>query len=344
MADRAREQLLGYLLGALEETERESVENQLEQNPKLFRDLALTRESLKPLWMMQPDFDPPPGLAARTCELIAASTKTWINSTPDPAKKPARKVPPRTEAIPAAGSTEGGSYSSWLDLAVAVGIVAAMSLLALPAIQNSRFNSRLAACKDHLRQLGLALTQYSETHDDYFPPVYDRGHRAGAGSYASVLVTDEFVDGSHWFVCPASPLAEDRDFRVPLLSELESASPEQLARWRASMGGSFGYNLGFLENGRYYGPRNLRRPYFALMADAPSSVLPGYQSINHGGRGQNVLLEDGHVLFYATPRPHVRADDVFVNELGMVDAGKHRNDSVIGSSASVPSLPCGLDR
>jgi len=259
---------------------------------------------------------------------------------PQAAKKPARKVPPRAEPIPAA-ATEGGSDSSWLDLTVAVGIVVAMSLLALPAIQNSRFNSRLAACSDRLRQLGLAMTQYSETNDDYFPPVYDRGPLAGAGSYASVLLTGGFVDGSQWFVCPASPLAEDRAFRVPLVDELLAASGEQRACWRPALGGSFGYNLGFLEDGRYHSTRNLRRPYFALMADAPSSFLPAHQSINHCGRGQNVLFEDGRVVFYTTPRPHVRADDVFVNELGMIDAGKHRNDSVIASGACVPTLPCG---
>ncbi|OHB84148.1 MAG: hypothetical protein A2V98_23915 [Planctomycetes bacterium RBG_16_64_12] len=347
MADRAQEQLLGYLLGALGESERESIEDQLGQSPKLLRDLAQVRERLQPLWVAQPDFDPPPGLAARTCKFIASYPKCCANPGPEGAKKLQRHAPTPIPPMPAAVTGESSNSWSGLDLSVATGIVVAMSLLIFPAIQNSRFSSRTVECRDRLRQLGLALTQYSQTHDDYFPPVYDRGTFAGAGSYAPVLLGNELVDGSHWFVCPGSPLAEDRRFRVPSPDQLISASGEELVRLHSTMGGSYGYNLGFQQNGRYYSTRNLRRPYFALMADAPSTSLPGYQSLNHCGRGQNVLFEDGRVWFYGSSKPHVRADDVFVNESGMVDAGKHRNDSVIGASASVPhrtdAVKCGTE-
>jgi len=346
MADRAQEELLGYLLGALEESEQESIEHELEENPKLLRKLALVRARLQPLWVSQPDFVPPCDLAERTCELIARYPRTHAGSTADAGVNTTEKA--ASEAKPVVADVDGGGWggvSSWLDVAVGAGIVVAMSLLIFPAIQNSRFNSRLAACKDRLRQIGLAVTQYSETHDDYFPPVYDRGKLAGAGIYAPVLLSDGYVDGPECFLCPGSPLARMHRVRVPTLEEMHAASPDELARLRRSMGGSFGYNLGFLENGRYHSTRNLRRPYFALIADAPCIALPGYQSANHDNRGQNVLFEDGRVMFYSVPKPHDRADDVFVNEWGMIDAGMHRNDSVIGASASVPHVhdaaPCG---
>lgn len=341
MADREEEQLLGYLLGALDEPERKSFENQLRHNPNLLRDLSRARERLQPFWVAQPDFDPPAGLAARTCRLIESSPKPWTSPTPAIGNNLGRQAPPPVNPMAVPAAEGASSHSSWLDLTMAVGIVVAMSLLALPAIQNSRFSSRLADCRNHLRQLGLALSQYSETHDDYFPPVYDRGALAGAGAYAPVLVDGGFIEGSHWFLCPDSPLAEEvfaKTFRVPSPEEMLAASQEELARMRNSMGGSYGYNLGFRQDGRYHSPRNLRRPYFALMADTPSFSLPDHQSTNHGGLGQNVLFEDGRVWFYRTPQPNARADDVFVNDSGMVDAGKHRNDSVIGASASAPRL------
>lgn len=339
MVDRAQEQLLGYLLGALEESEQESVEHELEENPKLLRKLAAVRASLQPLWVAQPDFVPPHDLAARTCDLVSRYPRTRANATHDALRNRTQKA--ASEAKPLVADVDAGAWggvSSWLDVAVGAGIVVAMSLLVFPAIQNSRFNSRLAECKDRLRQLGLAVTQYSETHDRYFPPVYDRGKLAGAGIYAPVLMSDGYVDGPECFLCPGSPLARMHPFRVPTLEQMLSASPDELARLRGSMGGSFGYNLGFLENGRYHSTRNLRRPYFALIADAPCIALPGYQSANHDNRGQNVLFEDGRVMFYSVPKPHDRADDVFVNEWGMIDAGMHRNDSVIGASASVPHV------
>jgi type II secretory pathway pseudopilin PulG len=353
MADRMREQLLGYVLGALEESEQESLENDLDQNPKLMRDLALVRESLNPLWVVQPEYDPPPGLARRTCELVFAypgqpypgrsypeqlCPKQWENPNQEAAKRPAKAA---ASAPPLLGlSAEGGgeNRSSWLDLTVAVGIVAALLLLAFPAIQNSRFNARVFTCQDNLRQIGLALTQYGQTQHDYLPPVYDRGPYAGAGAFAPILLSNGFLDGQRWFICPDSPLAEDRGFRLPTLDDLWNASGEKLARLHRAMSGSLGYTLGYKEGGRYISPRNLRRPNFAIVSDAPNPADPTHQTLNHGGLGQNVLFADWHVSWYPRPLPPDRVDDVFVNELGAVDAGQHQDDSVIGPSDAVPRL------
>jgi hypothetical protein len=104
------------------------------------------------------------------------------------------------------------------------------------------------------------------------------------------------------------------------------------------MGGSYGYNLGFQEHGRYHTPRNLRRPRYPIISDVPST-LPGHQSVNHGGRGQNVAQEAGTVTFCKTSTSLDRADDMFVNERGLVAAGNHRDDAVIAPSAALPHLP-----
>ena len=328
--------MLGYLLGALEESERESVESRLEKNPKLQKDLARVQESLDPLWLLESDYQPPPGLARRTCDLIASHPAPWANTDPEAINKPAPIASPRVEMPAEAGVGGGGHFARWIDAAVAGGIVAALFLLALPAIHNSRFHARRFTCADHLRQIGLAVRQYSETHNGYYPPVYDEGRYAGAGIYAPILASHQLVDGSYLFVCPGSPVAEDPNFRVPSLDELLGAPLEELARLRANMGGSFAYNFGFYENGRYHTPRNSGRPLYALLADVPSDTEPGHQSLNHGGQGQNVLHEDGSVGFYPTSQPHDWADDVFLNDLGQVAPGNHRNDAVLAPSDALP--------
>ena len=338
MVEHAREQLLGYLLGALEEPERESVENRLEKNPKLLKDLALVQESLAPLWLAQADCDPPPDLARRTCELIASHPAPWANPVPETADKPAPTTSPLIEPAGEAAGGGSGHFARLVDVTVAAGIVAALFLLAFPAIHNSRFYARRFTCVDHLRQIGLAVDQYSETHDGYYPPVYQEGRYAGAGIYAPILLSYELVDGSHWFVCPGSPVADEPDFRVPSLDELLGASFEEVGRLRARMGGSYAYNLGFQENGHYQTPRNLDRPLYGVLADVPSETEHGRQSLNHGGRGQNVLHDDGSVGFYETSRPHDRADDFFVNDRGMVAPGNHCNDAVLAPSDALPLL------
>ena len=138
-------------------------------------------------------------------------------------------------------------------------------------------------------------------------------------------------------VCPASALAADRQFRVPRLEQLRSLPVgEALQRLRASMGGSYGYTLGYVENGRYHATRNLHRSNFVVVSDVPSVFSPGFQSRNHAGRGQNALFEDGHSAFLTRPQPDGHADNFFVNDTGLIAAGRHRDDSVVGHSAAVP--------
>jgi hypothetical protein len=175
--------------------------------------------------------------------------------------------------------------------------------------------------------------------------VPQQGKLAAAGVFAPVLIGSGYLDGARPLVCPASTLADDRQFRVPSLEELSSIQdPALLARVRERMGGSYGYCLGFVEDGRYHSPRNQRRAFFALIADAPSDQLPGHQSLNHGGRGQNVLFEDFHVQFFTTPTPNGLQDHFFVNDKGEVEAGRHRNDSVIGPSGAAPIRYTGFGR
>jgi len=331
MADCVEEQLLGYLLGALEAPERESVEEQLENDPELRCQLERIRQTLRLLRTTRRDFAAPAGLAERTCRFVAAHPQP--PAAPPSEASPLKRKPAAAAVAPAASI----SRFSWQDLAVAVGILAAATLLIIPAIEQSRFNAQVAVCRDNLQQLGLALAQYSQMHHGYFPPVPQRGRLAAAGICVPMLLYGGYLDSPQCVVCPGSPLAGNRQFRIPSLDELQAvAGQQELDRLRSLMGGSYGYPLGFVENGRYHPARNLQRPFFALVADAPSSDLPGYQSLNHGGRGQNVLFEDFHVQFLPIPRLTERADHFFLNDTGEVAAGRHRNDAVIGASAAVP--------
>jgi len=340
MADRVREQLLGYLLGALEESERESVEKQLRRNPKLRRELARVRTTLRPFWISQPDYVPPPDLATRTCQWVALHANVTAGppaaATAEPLPNPvARLEPVGVAAVSPAGA---GRRWSWPDLAVLAGILVSASLLIFPALQNSRFQARLAACQDNLRQIGLALTQYSEKHEGYFPSGPNRGNSNGTGDFAGLLLSTGFIDDSRWFCCPDSPLAANREGRAASFDGLLARAGNDLDRVRRSLGESYGYCVGYIEDGRYHSTRNLRRPYFALVADAPCRYLPDFQSINHARRGQNVLLEDGRVVFFITPKPDAYADAIYVNTRGLIAPGSHRNDSVIASPAWAPII------
>ncbi|NLY01325.1 MAG: hypothetical protein GXY83_34980 [Rhodopirellula sp.] len=353
MAEHLRERLLGYLLGALEEDEEAILDEQLERDEPLRRQLKQVWRSLQPLRSSPQEFLPPLGLAARTCEMIAEwpsrageqPCSEHERQTAAPAIDLSGPVSSRSDASmsPTVGPGAASSRWTWADLAVALSIAAAAFLLVFPAIENSRFHSRVTACQENLRQVGVALAQFSDRNDGFFPQIPASGPTAVAGVYAPVLLEGGFLDSSTRVVCPASTLAEDREFAVPALEQLQKAAvAEDLTRLQRQLGGSYGYTLGYRVDGRYRPTRNLHRPRFAVMADAPSYDLPDLASLNHGGLGQNFLFEDGHIEFLPSPQPAGLGDDFFTNDTGLVAAGLHRDDAVVGSSATTPLRSPGL--
>ena len=322
MNDRIREQLLGYLLDALDDAERIDVEQQLEANPELRDELESLALTLEPLAETYEEFEPPARLAERTCSLIAAcSSVTPVG----------KKLNPATRA-----EVRGRNRWSIADVVVMAGICLSGAMLFFPAISQSRYAARLQACQDNLRELGFALVDYSEkAGQGRFPEVPTEGNRAVAGIYAPVLIDAGYLTDETRIICPSSALAQrEESWKMPSLEEIDQSSGRSLVRIQRSIGGSYGYNLGVVVNGHHRAPSNLGRTHFALMSDAPSLQLAGHRSTNHGGRGDNILYEDGHIRYVVESSP--AGDDPFVNRLGWMEAGLDINDSVVAPSFTPP--------
>ncbi len=237
------------------------------------------------------------------------------------------------------GLSSETSRFSWLDLSMASGICLVAMLLVFPAIQDSRYNARRTACENNLRGIATSLGQYSQIHSGYFPYVPQEGNGAFAGNFAVALKSSQLLEDDRQVLCPGSPVDRGNDFFVPTTQQLMDV-PEgpELSRIRSTSGGDFGYCFGYVHNGQYRGRRNLSRPTFALMADAPGSRWPDYQTANHSGRGQNVMSEDGAVRFLPRPTWDAPRDHIYLNGAGAVAAGIDVHDSVIGPSSSTPFI------
>jgi prepilin-type processing-associated H-X9-DG protein len=327
-----RDHLLGYLLKALEPGEREAVDRRLAVDSQLQRELAALERRLAPLQADRDWYDPPAGLAQRTCELVARDLEgdTWTT----PAQQAA--PPALTRAAPLEPAPGRWTLA---DLMVAAGVFLAASALFFPALSRSQQNAHLAGCQNNLRQVGLGLDKYSQANRQRFPSIATEGNLSAAGIYAVKLLDGRYVDRPQVFVCPGSAAEElPRPFRVPSLDELQRLRDEaQLAILKRRMGGTYGYNLGYLLNGKYTAPQNLGRTHYALVADAPRLSGTKLQSANHGG-GQNVLFEDGHVRYLTDCSVEECGDEIYLNEQGLVGPGLHVNDAVIGASAARPVL------
>jgi prepilin-type N-terminal cleavage/methylation domain-containing protein/prepilin-type processing-associated H-X9-DG protein len=77
-----------------------------------------------------------------------------------------------------------------IELLVVVAIIALLAAILYPVFARARENAKRASCQSNLKQLGLAVTQYSQDYDERMPPIVSR----------YCLATSSFILGPpSWF-------------------------------------------------------------------------------------------------------------------------------------------------
>ena len=332
MAENAQEQLLGYLLDALEDEERQQLQQDLANDPDLREQLATLRSALQPLESSREPVEPPPGLAQRTCRFVARHAAGKEVSQDCRPAAAGRLHAMRTDAKLAGGS----SPLSWLDVVAAASILVAASLLIFPALLNSRAQARTTQCANNLQGIYQGLAHYSDAFGGFLPSA-PPGERLGVGGgFATVLHSAGYLNEPRELLCPGSPMAELPVFVVPAPEQIEAMPDgEPLDATLASLGGSYSMSLGYEEDNRFQGLRNMGRSDFALVSDVPDPASPSFASHNHAG-GQNILFEGGNVRYVTVPVSTVGRDHFYLNAAGRIGPGLNRHDSVIPPAGRVP--------
>lgn len=337
-----RDDLIGYLLGALDERETRQVETGLAAVPPghdLRRDLDALRGAFDQLALDRETFEPPLGLTERTLAFVAAATAAPPGG--DVGRRVIRPRPAVTGTVPPPGLSPADvewsavGSRSWLDRLIIGATALAACVLVAPLLVDAIEESRARRAERRLQRLSASLQGYAESHR-FYPTPPDSGPLSRAGLYAPTLVSEERIvadDGA--VLCPESTLSRQGGFRVPSLDEVKAAvgTPgfEEIVR---TMGGDYGYTLGHRNSAGVLQPNlNLRRGDFPIMADAPDECCE--KSSNHPDGIHHVLYEDGRIR---TLRPHAlhRDDHLYRNHHGSVAAGVDRDDAVIGDSHHQP--------
>jgi prepilin-type processing-associated H-X9-DG protein len=321
------ENLLGYLLGALEPDEHRRVASYLEANPAARERLEALRQALEPMSADRDDPEPPPRLAARTLAHVSGLSCGDLPRAPQ-----------------TAGRATGGAFSVWrrADVLVAACLMlTALGLLVhwLYTLNRPDGAAQMVACQDNLRRLYVGLKTYSDRHNNDFPNVARAADspRNVAALVVPILMESGSLPEPVSVSCPATGTPQACPWT---LGQLQAMSPEEFRKNVDSLAACYAYSLGYrvddaLVGLRYDPGKPINR--LPLMADCPSPNPQSGNSPNHGGKGQNVLFMDGHVEFCTARTVGVSGDDIFLNKAAQVAAGLDWTDSVLGRNSATPA-------
>jgi hypothetical protein len=345
----SQEDLLGYVLGALDAQEHRDVQQLIDQNPEIEEQLLHLKNAVLPLDCLDSSGQPP-GLARRTCEFVAGwdhspraselAESKEEKSTYDRQASLAAMIDNAVQAdgpqkpIARLRSTVSQRMlhpKSWSvpDVLVGMALIAIMAGLLFPTISYTRHNSRIVGCQNNMSQVGVALMNFSSAHDGQFVPIPRNGRLASVGSFGPILKDAGFVIDDSVFSC-AGVAANLPPVHIPSCDQIRNArDDDEINHLRRTQSGHFGYTMGHVIDDQYHAPRNTGRSNVVLVADQPS-CLPGRISTNHGGKGQNCLFGDGRVAYVVGSA--YGDDAIFENDYGVVGPGSSPFDNVIAAS------------
>jgi hypothetical protein len=317
------ENLVGYLLQALDRDEEAEIEAHLQAHPDTQERVDLLRQALAPLEAAADEWEPPADLRIRTLARVAEYRTRELLSYRVPAPPPRSPASPRT-------------WWRRADVLIAASILIFASSLILPGLNTIRMQYNITACQNNLRGFYQALMAYSDHHQGALPMVEERPPRNYAGIVIPALREGGYLTDAISVNCPASGFQHASDVTIESLDEERQRDPGQYEKDILLLSGCYAYPLGYRENNQHFGVRRVPGyDMLPIMADKPpfsqqwgEAVWTG-NSPNHGAKGQNVLFLGGLVIFSTSRNVGIGGDDIYVNSNGLPLPGIGMADSVL---------------
>jgi prepilin-type N-terminal cleavage/methylation domain-containing protein len=255
-----------------------------------------------------------------------------------------------------------------IELLVVIGIIALLIAILLPVLGAAKEQANRVKCASNLRQIGIAMKLYAHDNHNQYPRtrVYLDGSPGAQCFVFSSRTGDPFINGAlddptaamfllvrykyltaGVFICPSTDHRSD---------DLNGNLPESVLNFTLTspVGQNYSYSFATPYAGYDSGP--LAAEYhltpklpadFVLGADrneclkrqfttqiiTDSKTLRLINSINHQSKGQNVLYNDGRVVWCNTPFVGIARDNIYASKCecvgGEMTIPQDRSDTLL---------------
>ena len=187
-----------------------------------------------------------------------------------------------------------------IELLVVIAIIAILAGMLLPALNQARETARKSNCTANLKQLALAMRNYTDANNEYLPYLHHAGYAAGWWSdrllpYLSRGTDEKTSDRpsgirGHVFFCPSQTVKTDIGTKYISYGYNITASPGRIKSGNVVDTGAKGYITSSKEI--------FRPSQTSLFADVAAGNY-GYdyktcQTENYGGSYQVWVLDNPH--------------------------------------------------